>query len=120
MVGYTAMIDLPVVTSWGQVALITGGAVAGVKWGIPLALKWMGKNGPNGSEKRTYEAVSKVVERIETAETAIKAEVAETRHDMRNAITGSVSSLEDVTITGFKDLSQVMQRIEVILSRGKP
>ncbi len=111
--------QLPAVTSWAQIALLLVGAVAGIKWGLPFVLKLMGKNGPNGTEKRTYEAVNKIVERVGAAETAIKEEVSETRHDMRNVISGSLSSLEDVTVTGFKDLSQVLQRIEILLSRER-
>ena len=119
MVGYSAMIELPVITSWGQGALLVVGAGIGVKWGLPFVLKLMGKNGPNGAEKRTYEAVSRVIDRIELAETAIKKDVTDTRHDLRNDITGSIGALELATTTGFKDLSQVMQRIEVLLSRGR-
>jgi len=60
-------------------------------------MKLFGKNGPNGTEKRTYEAVNKIMDRLEKAENAIK-------DDMN---------------TGFKDLSTVMQRIEVILGRTR-
>ncbi len=115
--------QLPTVTSWGQAVLLLMGAGIGIKWITPLVIRLVRKNGNsvgNSAEKRTYEAVGRIMARIEESEKVVRKEIADTRHDVRNAVAGSMGSLEEGMRTGFKDLSQVMQRIEVLLSRGQP
>jgi hypothetical protein len=87
--------QLPAITSWGQAALLLIGFGVAVKWLVPTMIQLIKRkngNGPNGqAEKRTYEAVNRLMERIEGAEKEIIGEIKETK----GALVASLQRIED-------------------------
>lgn len=97
--------QLPVVTSWGQLALLAFGAGLALKYALPLL-----KKNHNNSGSTFKDAVA--------IRDAIMANVDKTRHDLNNSVAKTLATLQEHSESQTDRLVEKLNTIADLIKEG--